>query len=329
MPFSTAGTPVAIGLGTNLGDREKNAFEALLGLLRLPAFHLIATSSLYESEPWGDPDQDPFLNAVVLGTWEGTSAELLAALQRLEERLGKKVVRRWGPRNIDLDLLLFGEQTSASEALALPHPRIRERPFVVHPLSEAMASGATFFPGLWQEQWTLTPEGLEIDEETQRLEPREFWPMAAAPKPKPGELRIETPAAMRALAGDLARRAKPGDVFALVGPLGAGKTCFAGGFARGLGVSGPIASPTYTLCREYTESRLPFQHWDFYRLEGGADLESTGFPESAENRRGVLLVEWANLFPAELPAERTTWIAIERPSGGETRIVRLSQGAPA
>ena len=120
-----------VGLGANLGDREAKIREAaaLIGARRL--------SQIVETEPWGLVEQPPFLNAVaevdaVLGP-----EELLAALLDVEQRLGRvRTGPRWGPRTIDLDLLLYGDLELAGPRLTVPHPHLHERLFVLEPLLE-------------------------------------------------------------------------------------------------------------------------------------------------------------------------------------------------
>ncbi len=108
----------------------------------------------------------------------------------------------------------------------------------------------------------------------------------------------------------MGENAEKGAVFALVGDLGAGKTIFSKGFAEGLGIAEQVASPTFTLVNEYHEGRLPFFHFDIYRIEEGEELEAIGFDEYLYGE-GVTLVEWANRVPELLPPE-TVWIQIEK-----------------
>ena len=108
----------------------------------------------------------------------------------------------------------------------------------------------------------------------------------------------------------LGHEAKKGDIFCLCGNLGAGKTVFTKGFAKGLGYTGPVTSPTFTLMNEYVGGRLPLYHFDLYRLEGGeSDLESIGY-EDYFFGNGVCLVEWAELAGNAIP-EKAIWIKIK------------------
>jgi 2-amino-4-hydroxy-6-hydroxymethyldihydropteridine diphosphokinase len=125
-----------IGLGSNLGDRVATLQAALDALAAVPGVRVAAVSSVYESEPWGVADQPAFANAVAALDTDGTPHDLLAALKRVEADLGRTDGVRYGPRPIDLDLLLFGSERVASESLTVPHPRLLERDFVVTPLLE-------------------------------------------------------------------------------------------------------------------------------------------------------------------------------------------------
>ncbi|MCI8680583.1 MAG: tRNA (adenosine(37)-N6)-threonylcarbamoyltransferase complex ATPase subunit type 1 TsaE [Oscillospiraceae bacterium] len=112
-----------------------------------------------------------------------------------------------------------------------------------------------------------------------------------------------------ALGETLARRLGPGDVVAYRGDLGAGKTAFTRGLARGLGCTGRVTSPTFTVVNEY-EGRLPLFHFDLYRLEGEDALYDIGW-EDYLDRGGVCAVEWSERAEAALPRE-TVWVSIRR-----------------
>ena len=103
-----------------------------------------------------------------------------------------------------------------------------------------------------------------------------------------------------ALAEQLGAAAEAGTVLCLVGDLGAGKTLFTQGFARGLGVTEEVTSPTFALMNQYC-GRLPVTHFDLYRLEREEELDEIGFYEFAEPSGGVVLIEWADKFPDALP----------------------------
>ena len=119
------------------------------------------------------------------------------------------------------------------------------------------------------------------------------------------------------LAERLGTEVEAGTVLCLVGDLGAGKTLFTQGFAKGLGVTGEVTSPTFALMNQYC-GRLPVTHFDLYRLEREEELDEIGFYEYAEDDRGVVLIEWADKFPDALP-EPHIRLEIER---GETENER-------
>jgi len=126
---------VAIGVGSNLGDRLENLRRAAARLGDL--LHDVRWSSVYETEPVGLTEQPRFLNACCVARTELSPPELLAALARIETELGR--VRdgvRFGPRVIDLDILLYGDEVVEGSTLSIPHPRMHERAFVLVPLAE-------------------------------------------------------------------------------------------------------------------------------------------------------------------------------------------------
>jgi 2-amino-4-hydroxy-6-hydroxymethyldihydropteridine diphosphokinase len=129
--------PAYVGLGSNLDDPAAQVRAALDALARLPRTHYIASSALYRNPPMGPPDQPDFVNAVAGLLTALPAAELLAALQAIEDAHGRqRDGPRWGPRRLDLDLLLYGTLRVESAALVLPHPGLAERPFVLIPLLE-------------------------------------------------------------------------------------------------------------------------------------------------------------------------------------------------
>ncbi len=125
-----------IGLGANLGDRAATLLSAFRALRELPGVSEAALSPCYETEPLGPP-QPPYLNACARLRVEGMSPRrLLEWLQSLEGHFGRVRTARWGPRTLDLDLLLFGEHVLDEPGLTLPHPRLSERAFVLRPLAD-------------------------------------------------------------------------------------------------------------------------------------------------------------------------------------------------
>lgn len=126
-----------------------------------------------------------------------------------------------------------------------------------------------------------------------------------------------SPEETMSLAERLGTASEAGTVLCLVGDLGAGKTLFTQGFAKGLRVTGEVTSPTFTLMNQY-RGRLSVTHFDLYRLEREDELDEIGFYEYAEDNRGVVLIEWADKFPDVLP-EPHIRLEIER---GETENER-------
>jgi 2-amino-4-hydroxy-6-hydroxymethyldihydropteridine diphosphokinase len=127
-----------IGLGSNLGEREATLREALTRLSELDGVAVVAVSSFRETDPVGNADQPRFVNAAAeLETTLGPR-ELLDRLLEVERSLGRDRTReeRWGPRTVDLDLLLYGDETVGEPGLEVPHPRLAERAFVLQPLVE-------------------------------------------------------------------------------------------------------------------------------------------------------------------------------------------------
>ncbi len=102
---------------------------------------------------------------------------------------------------------------------------------------------------------------------------------------------------------EIAREAKPGEVYCLSGDLGTGKTVFSQGFGAGLGISEPISSPTFTILKEYDEGSLPFYHFDVYRIGSEDEMEEIGYYDIIDGD-GVCLIEWAELIEDILPKDR-------------------------
>jgi 2-amino-4-hydroxy-6-hydroxymethyldihydropteridine diphosphokinase len=125
-----------VGLGANLGDRERTIRAALDHIGAIPGTEVRRASSLYDSAAEGDPDAPPFLNAVALVETDRPPRQLLWHLLLIEARLGRERRTKWGPRPIDLDLLLYERKVVNEPDLVLPHPRLLERPFVLVPLEE-------------------------------------------------------------------------------------------------------------------------------------------------------------------------------------------------
>jgi 2-amino-4-hydroxy-6-hydroxymethyldihydropteridine diphosphokinase len=127
-----------VGLGSNLGDRESTLLAALEALRNSPAVEVVAVSTFRETDPVGVVDQPRFVNAVAALETSLRPRELLVRLLGVERELGRDRAReeRWGPRTVDLDLLLYGDDVIDEPGLTVPHPRLAERAFVVVPLLE-------------------------------------------------------------------------------------------------------------------------------------------------------------------------------------------------
>jgi 2-amino-4-hydroxy-6-hydroxymethyldihydropteridine diphosphokinase len=124
-----------LGLGSNLGSRSRN-LSAARRRLRQKGARILRQSRVMETEPWGVADQPRFLNQVVEVDWPGTPRQLLRVVKQVEVDGGRKPTRRWGPRVIDVDILLFGDEQLKQRGLVIPHPRIGEREFVRASLGE-------------------------------------------------------------------------------------------------------------------------------------------------------------------------------------------------
>ena len=142
--------PVWLGLGANVGDALETLTAAVYALDDIDGFAVVDVSGVYETPPWPPPDdprsvsQEPFLNLVVRGVTNLDPHTLLAETQLLEAAFGRDREReiRWGPRPLDIDLLVVGDRVIDTPELTLPHPRIAERAFVLVPLLEVAPGGA-------------------------------------------------------------------------------------------------------------------------------------------------------------------------------------------
>jgi 2-amino-4-hydroxy-6-hydroxymethyldihydropteridine diphosphokinase len=128
-------TVAYLGLGSNLGRRARN-LSAARRRLRQRGVRVLRQSRVIETEPWGDTDQPRFLNQVIEVEWMGDARELLRAIKEVEREGGRKPTRRWGPRVIDVDILLFGDERISEPGLEVPHPGIPRRKFIRESLRE-------------------------------------------------------------------------------------------------------------------------------------------------------------------------------------------------
>lgn len=125
---------VFLGLGTNVGDKKKN-LEKAIDLLSEKVTN-IKSSKFYETEPWGYKDQDKFLNAAIMGETSLSPLEFLKFVKDVEERVGRIERFKWGPREIDIDILFYDDLIYKDSDLQIPHPRLHERDFVLKPLMD-------------------------------------------------------------------------------------------------------------------------------------------------------------------------------------------------
>jgi len=145
-----------VGLGSNLGDRAATLAGALTALRATAGVEIVAASPVFETAPVGLTEQPAFLNQVVALDTTLAPEALLAATQAIEQTFGRRRLVRWGPRTLDLDLLAYEGETRATERLALPHPRMLERAFVIVPLRELLRE-----PRVRAAAWTSLRRQLE------------------------------------------------------------------------------------------------------------------------------------------------------------------------
>jgi len=138
-----------LALGSNLGDRLGFLRGAVAALAATPGLRVAACSRVYETAPVDGPDQGRFLNAVVAIETDLSPEELLAVAQRIEDGADRARAERWGPRTLDVDVLLVGEAQVQTPRLTLPHPRMWERGFVLAPLADVAPDLVTRPDGGW------------------------------------------------------------------------------------------------------------------------------------------------------------------------------------
>jgi len=125
-----------VGIGSNLGDREAHMRSTLELLAAEKGIEVVAVSELRETEPVGPVEQGPFVNGAVRLATELSPRQLLERLLAIEQRLGRVRKKRFGPRTIDLDLLVYGDEVIDEPGLTVPHPRLHERRFALEPLAD-------------------------------------------------------------------------------------------------------------------------------------------------------------------------------------------------
>ncbi|MBX3727306.1 MAG: 2-amino-4-hydroxy-6-hydroxymethyldihydropteridine diphosphokinase [Xanthomonadales bacterium] len=147
-----------VGLGGNLAAPARTIAAALHRLAHWPGVAALRASRLYRSPPWGDPDQPDYVNAVACLDHEGGAHALLAGLLAIEREAGRRRGgARWGPRSLDLDLLVYGDQQIDRPGLQVPHPRLADRPFVLLPMAELLPDLALTGHG------TVAARAAEVD----------------------------------------------------------------------------------------------------------------------------------------------------------------------
>jgi 2-amino-4-hydroxy-6-hydroxymethyldihydropteridine diphosphokinase len=146
---------IYLGLGSNIEDREQHLKEAIRLLQLHPEINICRCSSIYETDPVGYIEQAAFLNMVIQVKTKLTPTALFQIMLEVETKLGRVRDIRWGPRTIDLDMLLYGEERLDTPELLVPHPRMKERAFVLIPLLEIMEEQSIQAGASFQEELKL------------------------------------------------------------------------------------------------------------------------------------------------------------------------------
>jgi 2-amino-4-hydroxy-6-hydroxymethyldihydropteridine diphosphokinase len=170
--MGSVGTLAYLGLGSNLDDPEAQLDAATSALARLPRTELLRKSRTYVSKPWGKLDQPDFLNMVVEIRTGLSPHTLLRHAKHIEQEQGRVESERWGPRQLDIDILLFGDRTIKTASLVVPHPRLWERAFVLRPLADIRPE-------------MKSPDGASIREVLARsdIAAQGIWPYEPSRKP--------------------------------------------------------------------------------------------------------------------------------------------------
>lgn len=150
-----------LGLGSNIGDKALYLRQAVEEIGRLKETEILALSSIYITKPWGKTDQEDFFNQVICIKTGLSPQDLLKSLQNIEINMGRERTQKWGPRIIDIDILLYGDEVIHTEELVVPHPYMKQRLFVLVPLEEINKN--VIFPD----------DGTHIQEVLSRVEDRE------------------------------------------------------------------------------------------------------------------------------------------------------------
>lgn len=163
-------THAALGIGGNLGDTQQNLINVISNLAHQLDVEVLSVSKLYKTPPWGKTDQPAFLNACLLVETSLTARQLLDKCLDIEQKLGRVRAERWGPRQVDIDILYFGDEVIVEEGLEVPHPRMTDRAFVMQPLSDIAPD--KLISGKFVSQWAqeLHDEAIEVV-----LESDDWW----------------------------------------------------------------------------------------------------------------------------------------------------------
>jgi 2-amino-4-hydroxy-6-hydroxymethyldihydropteridine diphosphokinase len=175
------GVRVHLGLGSNLGDRA-SALAQARALLDRPDLRIVAVSKVYETTPWGVFDQPRFLNQVIEARTSLSPREVLERCRGVEARLGRERSARWGPRTIDVDILLYGTLQASEPDLTIPHPRLAQRAFALVPLAELDAGLRVPGAGTVRALLDALPDRADVREYREDPEP----PAGADPQPAVG-----------------------------------------------------------------------------------------------------------------------------------------------
>lgn len=148
-----------LGLGSNLGDRQEHLEQAMDFLDQKDGIHVLKKSNLYETKPYGDVPQDNYLNAVIKIETSLEPLDLLKEINDIEQQLKRERTIRWGPRTIDIDILLMGENTMDTPVLTIPHKELTKRSFVLVPLKDVYPEDELF--GKSFEKWIKETNNVE------------------------------------------------------------------------------------------------------------------------------------------------------------------------
>ena len=153
-------TVAVLGLGGNIGNPRQLMAEAIHRLAQHPGLTLRSVSALYRTPPWGKTDQPAFLNAAIKVETSLSARKLLETILAAEKELGRERKERWGPRTIDIDILLYGDTRVDEPGLEIPHPRLKERAFALAPLVDVAPEAE--FSGRSAKAWLAESDSAEM-----------------------------------------------------------------------------------------------------------------------------------------------------------------------